>query len=214
MPTVPPKLLARATSRLGTPSLVPSSMAPSMPSLLPFTFGSEVCLFSGGGTTHPFCVGGQTPPPCKRSQRKHCPCHAGRLHGALDPQEHLLCGRRHIGPALPINTQSTLNGWALSGGGGIHQLKQLGDSVASCSFGGTWEIMLLFLVLLEALFGRQFSWRKFTSFCLPFLVFWLIVGLNIAVLLHPVPRVVPLGLSLHPSFYTSILAPQYESVSG
>jgi hypothetical protein len=46
------------------------------------------------------------------------------------------------------------------------------------------------------------------------LFFWLIVGLYIAVLLHPVPRVVPLGFSLHPSFYSSILAPQYESVGG
>jgi hypothetical protein len=46
------------------------------------------------------------------------------------------------------------------------------------------------------------------------LFFWLIVGLYIVVLLHPVPRVVPLGFSLHPSFYTSILAPQYESGGG
>jgi hypothetical protein len=37
-PTVPPKLLARATSCSGTPSLVPPLMVSSTPSLLPFTF--------------------------------------------------------------------------------------------------------------------------------------------------------------------------------
>jgi hypothetical protein len=78
-------------------------------------------------------------------------------------------------------------------------------------FGGTWGI-LLHPVLLEALFERQFSWLKFTFFLSSLLIIWLIVGLNIAVLLHPVPRVVPLGFSLHPSFYTSILALPYESV--
>jgi hypothetical protein len=110
-PTETPNLLARATSCLGTPSLAPSSMALSTPSLLPFTFGSKVCLSSEGVVAHPFCAGGLTPPPRKHSQRKHQPCHAGRCHGprAPDPQEHLLCGQRHR-PRTP--NQSTSNGWA------------------------------------------------------------------------------------------------------
>ncbi len=43
----------------------------STPSLLPFTFSSEVLLSLRGGTAHPFCVGGQNPPPQKHSQCKH-----------------------------------------------------------------------------------------------------------------------------------------------
>jgi hypothetical protein len=92
-------------------------------------------------------------------------------------------------------------------------LEALGDSVASCSFGGTWGIMLL-LVLFRDHFQETIFLVKVYFFLSSLLVFWLIVGLNIVVLLHPVPRVVPLGFSLHPSFYTSILAPQYESVGG
>jgi hypothetical protein len=76
-PTVPPTLLARATSRSGPPSPAPSLTASSTPSFLPFTFGSEVCLSSEGKTAHPFCVGGPTPPPRKRSRRKHQPCCVG-----------------------------------------------------------------------------------------------------------------------------------------
>jgi hypothetical protein len=63
-------------------------------------------------------------------------------------------------------------------------------------------------------FGSSFLRPNFflveIDHCFP--IFWFIVGIYIAVLLHPVPRVVPLGFSLHPSFYTSILAPQDESV--
>ncbi len=63
---------------------------------------------------------------------------------------------------------------------------------------------------LPIFFLKPFWWKLgFVS-----LFFWLIVGLYIAVLLHPVPRVVHLGFSLHLSFYTSILALQYESVGG
>ncbi len=43
------------------------------------------------------------------------------------------------------------------------------DFVASCSFEGTWGILLL-LVLLKALFGRQFPWWKFTFFLSSFLL--------------------------------------------
>jgi hypothetical protein len=73
---------------------------------------------------------------------------------------------------------------------------------------------MLLLVLLETYFGRKFSLLKFTFFLSSLLIFWLIVGSYFAVLLHPVPRVVPLGVFLNPSFYTSILASQYESVGG
>jgi hypothetical protein len=69
---------------------------------------------------------------------------------------------------------------------------------------------LTFFFFFMSSFLKPFWWKLvFVS-----LFFWLIVGLYIAVLLHPVPRVVHLGFSLHPSFYTSILAPQYESVWG
>jgi hypothetical protein len=71
MPTEPPNLLARATSRSGTPSLATSLAESSTPSLLPFTFGSEVCLSLEGVVAHPFCAGGLTPPPWKRMQCKH-----------------------------------------------------------------------------------------------------------------------------------------------
>ncbi len=47
--------------------------------------------------------------------------------------------------------------------------KYLENSFASCFFGDTWEILLL-LVLLEALFGRQFSWWKVTFFLSSFLL--------------------------------------------
>ncbi len=74
-------------------------------------------------------------------------CRVGRRHGprAPNPQEHLLCGQQHR-PRAP--NQSTVNGWAYA---------VMENLVASCSFGDTWGILLL-LVLLEALFGRQFSW--------------------------------------------------------
>jgi hypothetical protein len=95
MPTNPPNLLARATTCSGTPSLAPPSMASSTPSLLPFTFCSEVCLSSEGVVAHPFCVG--NPLPQKRTQCTHQPCRACQHHGpwAPNPQEHLLCEQRH-----------------------------------------------------------------------------------------------------------------------
>jgi hypothetical protein len=49
----------------------------------------------------------------------------------------------------------------------------MGDFVASSSFGDTWGILLL-LVLLEALFGRQFSWWKVTFFLSSFLLVLLV----------------------------------------
>ncbi len=52
-------------------------------------------------------------------------------------------------------------------------LEALGDIVASCSFEGTWGILLL-LVLLKAFFGRQFSWWKVTFFLSSFLLVLLV----------------------------------------
>jgi hypothetical protein len=49
-----------------------------------------------------------------------------------------------------------------------------GDIFASCSFGGTWGILLLF-VLLKAFFGRQFSWWKITFFLSSFLLVLLVL---------------------------------------
>ncbi len=84
MPTNPPNLLARATTCSGTPSPAPPSTASSTPSLLPFIFGSKVCLSSEGVVAHPFCVG--NPPPQKRTQCKHQPCHARQRHAPLGSQ--------------------------------------------------------------------------------------------------------------------------------
>jgi hypothetical protein len=96
-PTKTLTTLAQATSPccsvvLSPPTFLTTSLTPS---LLPFTFSSEVLLSSGGGTAHPFCVG--NPPLQKRTRRKHQPRHACQRHGpwAPNPQEHLLCGRRH-----------------------------------------------------------------------------------------------------------------------
>jgi hypothetical protein len=110
-PTNPPNLLARETTCSGTWSLAPPLTASSTPSLLPFTYGSKVCLSLEGIVAHPFCAGGLTPPPRKRTRCKHCPLRVCRHHGprAPNPQEHLLRGRRHR-PRAP--NQSTLNGWA------------------------------------------------------------------------------------------------------
>ncbi len=52
-------------------------------------------------------------------------------------------------------------------------LSRRGDFVASCSFEGTWGILLL-LVLLEALFGSQFSWWKVIFFLSSFLLVLLV----------------------------------------
>jgi hypothetical protein len=96
-PTKTLTTLARATSPCCSvvPSPLTFSTTSPTPSLLPFTFSSKVLLSLGGGTVHPFCVG--NPPPQKRTQRKHQPCCACQRHGpwAPNPQEHLLCGRRH-----------------------------------------------------------------------------------------------------------------------
>jgi hypothetical protein len=48
-----------------------------------------------------------------------------------------------------------------------------GIFVASCSFGGTWAI-LLFPVLLEAIFFRHFFWWKVTFFLSSFLLVLLV----------------------------------------
>jgi hypothetical protein len=89
-PTMPPKLLARATSLLGMPSLVSPLMASSAPSILPLLFSSKIWLSLGGGTAHPFCVGGLTLLPWKRTRCKHHPCCVCRCHGFWAPnqQEH------------------------------------------------------------------------------------------------------------------------------
>jgi hypothetical protein len=52
-------------------------------------------------------------------------------------------------------------------------LEARADIVASCSFGGTWGILLL-LVLLKAFFGTQFSWWKVTFFLSSFLLVLLV----------------------------------------
>jgi hypothetical protein len=112
-PTTTLPMLAQATppccSVMSSPPT--SSTTSSTPSLLPSIFSGEVLLSSGGGTAHPLCVGGQNPPPQKRSQRKHQPCCSGRCHGprAPNPQEHILCKRQH---RLCAPNKSTLNGWA------------------------------------------------------------------------------------------------------
>ncbi len=96
-PTKTLTTLAQATSPCCSVVSSPPTFSTTSPtpSRLPFTFSSKVLLFSGGGTGHPFCVG--NPPPQKRTQRKHQPCHACQRHGpwAPNPQEHLLHGRRH-----------------------------------------------------------------------------------------------------------------------
>ncbi len=80
--------------------------------------------------------------------------------------------------------------------------------VPPCNAGGSSFLdMLRETCFLTKLFFVRYSFLK------PF--WWkLVFGLYIAVILHPVPRVVPSGFSLHPNFSTSILASQYESVGG
>ncbi len=95
-PTTTLATLARATPPcMSSPTT--SLRTSSTLTLLPSIFSGEVLLFSGGGTAHPFCVGGQNTPPWKRSRCKHRPRCAGQRHGPRDPdpQEHLLCGRWH-----------------------------------------------------------------------------------------------------------------------
>ncbi len=66
--------------------------------------------------------------------------------------------------SAPLSQPIYFEWMGLSGGG---------DIVTSCSFGGTWGILLL-LVPLEALFGRQFSWWKVTFFLSSFLLVLLV----------------------------------------
>jgi hypothetical protein len=97
----PPTLSARAssTTRLGTPSLVPSSTASSTPSLLPFTFGSELLL--EGLTIHSVLVArlhhhhGHT-----RNASPDLVTSANAM--ALGLPSHRTAGI-NIGPALPTN---------------------------------------------------------------------------------------------------------------
>jgi hypothetical protein len=195
-PTKTLTTLAQVTSPCCSVVLSPTTLSTisSTPSLLPFTFSNKVCLSLGGETAHPFCAGGQIPPPWKRTQHKHQPHCVGRRHGprAPNPQEHLLHRHQHW-PRAP--NQSISNGWTLGEGDpsaytlGILLLsvlfEALGEYVASCSFGGIfWETIFLAEVYLLLVFPFDF---------------WLLVESYIAVLLHPVPRVVPLGFSLHPS---------------
>jgi hypothetical protein len=113
MPTKTLTTLARTTSPCCSVMSSPptSSTKYSTPSLLLFTFSSNVLLSLGGRTAHPFCVGSRNPPPWKHSQCKCRPCCAGQCHGprAPNPQEHLLCMRQHW---LRTPNQSTSNGWA------------------------------------------------------------------------------------------------------
>jgi hypothetical protein len=112
-PTTTLTMLAQVTPPCCSVMLSPptSSTTSSTPSILPSTFSGKVLLSRGGGTAHPFCIGGQNPPPQKRSQRKHQPPCAGQRHGpwATNPQEHLLHRRQHR-PCAP--NQFTSNGWA------------------------------------------------------------------------------------------------------
>jgi hypothetical protein len=74
--------------------------------------------------------------------------------------------------------------------------------------------ILLLLILLEALFGRQFSWWKVTFFVfLSFGSYWLIVTWYIVLLLHPLPSVL-LGLFVHLPFSFSASWLCHESWGG
>ncbi len=108
-PTEPLNLLTRATSRSGMPSLAPSLRTSSTSYLLPFTFGSQVCLSLEGEVAHPLCAGGLTPPPQKCTPRKHQPCHICQHHGPWAPAPGLPIYRStffaggNIGPMCPNN---------------------------------------------------------------------------------------------------------------
>jgi hypothetical protein len=96
----------------------------------------------------------------------------------------------------------------------LNRFSNLGDFVACCSFGGTWGILLL-PVLLEALGGffcLLFFWRHFLgdnflggrlpSFCLPFFwFFWLIATWCIVLHLHPLPSLLWASPSVLSCFY-------------
>ncbi len=179
MPTVPPKLLARATSRLGMTSLVPSLMASSTPSLLPFTFGGKVCLSSEGGTAiHSVLM---VRHHCHRSTH-NASTSLVVLADVMAPGLPIYRSTFFVGgiisPMLPINNQSTLNGWVQLVEGGTHWLT-CWRFFCFLVFWRHLEILLL-SVLLEALGGFWcclFFWSHFLgdsflggrlpSFCLP-----------------------------------------------
>ena len=113
MPTKTLTTLTQATSPCcSVVSSPPTFLTTSpTPSLLPFTFSSKVLLSLGGGTAHPFCVG--NPPPQKRTRRKHQPpCACQRHAPGLPIHRSTFFVGSVIGPTLPINNQSTWNGWA------------------------------------------------------------------------------------------------------
>jgi hypothetical protein len=68
-PTTTLVTLAQATPPCRSVMLSPptSSITSSTLTLLPSIFSGKVLLSSGGGTAHPFCVGGQNTPPQRRS---------------------------------------------------------------------------------------------------------------------------------------------------
>jgi hypothetical protein len=98
----------------------------------------------------------------------------------------------------------------LSGGEGKFSGLNIGDSVVS----QVVEILLL-IVLLEALFGRQISWWKVTFFLsfFSFGSYWLIVAWCIVLLLHPLPSVL-LGLFVLLSFSFSASWLHHKSWGG
>ncbi len=90
-------------------------------------------------------VDGHLQMACRRSQP--C-CHVGHCHGprAPHPQEHFLCNLQ-LATSAPCSQPIYCEWMGLSGGGGFCCFwffwRHLGDFVASCSFGGTWGILLL-----------------------------------------------------------------------
>jgi hypothetical protein len=200
-PTNPPNLLARAATRSGTPSLAPPLTASSNPSLLPFTFGSEVCLSLEGVVAHPFCVG--NPPPQKCTQHKNPTLLYSPTSWPLGSQS---TGAPSLWAAssAPHSQPIKCEWMGLSRGGGfccfLFFWRHLGDVVASYSFGGTWGILLL-----PGSFGSTFRETIFLvkgNLLFVFLSFgsyWLIVTWCIVLFLHPLPSVL-LGLFVHLPF--------------
>ena len=89
----------------------------------------------------------------------------------------------------------------------------MGNLLLPVFFGGTWAILLL-LVFLEALFGRQFSWWKVTFF----LSFFLLVLLVDCYMVHcssfaSLPSVLS-GLFVHLPFWFSASRLHHESWGG
>jgi hypothetical protein len=93
LPTPTQTKLAQATSPCPSEvsSTTPYLTTPHTPSLFPSNLvGFTVSM--AGGNAHPFQMGGPTPPPRKRTQRKLRPHRVCCRHGprAPNPQEHLL----------------------------------------------------------------------------------------------------------------------------